>query len=75
MFRRSVVDDLDVDLVWGDTTWQDDEESLLLGEHEVGNLLAVLEDSVGCLGQAVDRNLVDSLALGEGILGGIRGKG
>lgn len=67
----SVVDNLNVDLVWGDRAWHDNEKGLLLREDEVGDLLAVLKNSIGRLSQTIDDNLVDGLALGEAVFGGI----
>ena len=68
MDTSSVVDNLDIDLVWGDRAWHSDEESLFLGKDEVGHLLSVLKDGVGSLSQTVDGDMVDSLALWECIL-------
>lgn len=68
----SVIDDLNVDLVRSDTARKDNEKNTFSSVGEVRNLLAVLEDGVGCLSDTVHDDLVNGLSLGEGVLGRVR---
>ena len=66
--QSSEVAKRDADLVGCNAIRHTNEQGFVAGEKEVRDLLSILQHSVRCTSEAVNSDLVDDLAVWEGVL-------